>query len=172
MNAMNTLKIKLSYEYIAQICILYWRDLDFLINNEYLDERAAVEHALYIIDEDNLITNPEIMDLICLGNGKSIYPYIDKLVDKEKTQEYLVKDKVIFLILNWVYDNKANFKDPLGVIEVIYADFDYPKEIRHLIRYASVPSYMKYATSELGIEKIYENWEIYLEEQKDFYSIP
>jgi len=99
--------------------ILYWKDIDFLIDKEYLDERAAVEHALYIIDEDNLINNPEIMDLICLGSGESIYPHMYKLVDKEKTQEYSVKDKMMFLILNWVYDNKANFKDPLGVIEVI-----------------------------------------------------
>lgn len=35
----------------------------------------------------------------------------------------------LYLALDWVYEHRADFVEPLEVIEMIYADFDYPAEI-------------------------------------------
>jgi len=39
------------------------------------------------------------------------------------------------ILLAWAYEKRSSFSDPLGIVEQIYADFGYPDEIRHLIRY-------------------------------------
>lgn len=64
-----------------------------------------------------------------------IQALIDRFADctQESVQE--VRLTWMRLILAWVYHNCDKFEDPLGVVETIYADFDYPKEIYSLVRY-------------------------------------
>jgi hypothetical protein len=40
-----------------------------------------------------------------------------------------------FLVLAWLYDNKAQFADPLTEVELVYADFEYPHEIASFVRF-------------------------------------
>jgi hypothetical protein len=45
------------------------------------------------------------------------------------------KQKRLFILLAWVFENKPQFADPLGEVESIYADFDYPVEVEPFVRY-------------------------------------
>ena len=45
------------------------------------------------------------------------------------------KQKWLFILLAWVFNNKAQFADPLDEVESIYADFDYPVEVEPFVRY-------------------------------------
>jgi len=41
----------------------------------------------------------------------------------------------LFLALAWLLEHREDFSDPLEVIEMLYADFDYPDEIQGLVRF-------------------------------------
>lgn len=46
--------------------------------------------------------------------------------------------KWLYLLLAWLFENKESVPDPLGDVETIYADFDYPPEIEGFVRYMPV----------------------------------
>jgi hypothetical protein len=41
----------------------------------------------------------------------------------------------LFLALAWLLEHRSDYGDPLTMIELLYADFDYPEEIRSLVRF-------------------------------------
>jgi hypothetical protein len=44
------------------------------------------------------------------------------------------KDRWLYLILLWVYNNQLLYDDPLSLAEDIYAEFDYPECMAPMIR--------------------------------------
>lgn len=82
--------------------------------------------------------------------------------------------KWFFLTLAWTFENKSRIDDPLGEVEKIYADFDYPVEIENFVRY--MPAVNSNDISLGGIEEsegrvqpidatdqLFINWEKYLD---------
>jgi hypothetical protein len=166
---MNTLKILLPYKYIATLVKLNWYDLSFVIDHKFLSEESAIEHAIA-----ELATEKEsvqsVVDLACLGKYESIHPYIDELSsavsEEEKNKTF---PKILYVLLSWVYDHRRDYQDPLSVVEVIYADFDYPSTIAAFARY--MPSNQPVLnTLEANIEQLYDNWHDFLEAQKALYN--
>lgn len=45
----------------------------------------------------------------------------------------------LYLALDWLYEHRADFVEPLEVVEQLYADFDYPSEIEGLVRFMPPP---------------------------------
>ena len=45
----------------------------------------------------------------------------------------------LFLALAWVYEHRADYVEPLEVVEMIYADFEYPDEIQGIVRFMPPP---------------------------------
>ncbi len=43
--------------------------------------------------------------------------------------------KWLYLLLKAAYDRRQDLEDPLGVVEQIYADFDYPPAVASFVRY-------------------------------------
>lgn len=64
----------------------------------------------------------------------------------------------MFLIFLWVFINRDKYQDPLGVVEELYADFDYPESIASIVRYmpAIDPSLE-------GENQLFKNWSDILE---------
>lgn len=165
---MNSLNMTLSFQYVSNLVQLNWKDIKFLIENKYLTDESAVKYAVKLLDEDTL-NSQSIMDLVCLGKDESIYPYIDILSEEEQNvDESTVKDKALYIILNWVFDHKEEYLDPFDIVETIYADFDYPEAISGFIRYmpSNEPSL---GSTELNIVRLYEKWNQYLKGKKEFY---
>jgi len=73
--------------------------------------------------------------------------------------------KWLFITLSWLWVNRSEFADPLAEVEVVYADFDYPKEMDGFIRY--MPPNDGYDlsthTKEENYRKLMNKWERYLE---------
>lgn len=90
---------------------------------------------------------------------------IQKIVDceLEKSNKDL-GERWLFLILAWVFQNRDSINDPLGVVENIYADFDYPSEIESFVRY--MPASSDYDPSQHSSQdnelRLFKNWEKYL----------
>jgi hypothetical protein len=45
----------------------------------------------------------------------------------------------LFLVLDWLWEHQGDFDDALEVIEMLYADFEYPAEIQGLVRFMPAP---------------------------------
>ena len=162
---MNSLNILFPYGYISSLFSITWFDILFGINEGFLNSKAALEHAYSIIEKEEKPPQ-KVLDMAFLCGGESIYPLIDELVEEEnKYNEELSKEKYLYAVLKWVYENQISFKEPLESVECIYADFDYPEVISEFIRYAS-NNEPDLGSRELNIRRIYDNWKKYLENEE------
>lgn len=85
-------------------------------------------------------------------------------VEYEQSELALIK-KWLFLNLYWLFENKEKIEDPLGEVEKIYADFNYPHEIESFIRY--MPASGNYDPAQYtikeNINRLFYNWRVYLD---------
>ncbi|ASA23038.1 DUF2247 family protein [Paenibacillus donghaensis] len=166
---MNSLKIIIPYEYITNFVNLTWSDLFFAIKQGYLTSEAATEHAMYVISEEQNLSQ-DVIDLAWVKKGEDIHPYINKLSGFITVEDNnIAQEKILYVVLQWVYENKEHYTDPLEVVETIYADFDYPEEISQFVRYMP-PNQPLLDSLELSNERLYRNWSEYLEIQKKRFS--
>ena len=49
--------------------------------------------------------------------------------------ENLILRKWLFLVLLRLFENRSQFADPLGEVESVYADFEYPEEMTSFVRF-------------------------------------
>lgn len=71
----------------------------------------------------------------------------------------------LYLALAWVYAHRADIVEPLEVIEMLYADFDYPAEIEGLVRFMPPPP-----SETAGGSGIEQHWRNYLSRMAEAYS--
>lgn len=69
--------------------------------------------------------------------------------------------KWAYLELKAAYEVRDRLSDPLGVVEEIYADFDYPESVASFVRYMPPP-----AGSPTGEDALYSRWASYLVREK------
>ncbi len=70
----------------------------------------------------------------------------------------------LLLVLAWVLEYRSEFDDPLGVVELLYSDFDYPQEIEGLVRFMPVQ-----AGQEVGVEALNRRWESFVDRVSEDY---
>ena len=63
----------------------------------------------------------------------------------------------LFLALAWVLEHLGDFDDPFEVVEMLYADFDYPDEITGLVRFMPAEG-----GQAVGLRAIEERWRQYV----------
>lgn len=85
-------------------------------------------------------------------------------------EDSISQRKFLYAILNWVYEHREHYADPLEVVEIIYADFDYPEEIAGFVRYMPTTDPVL-STLELNRERLFNKWKDYLEMQSSRYSM-
>lgn len=68
--------------------------------------------------------------------------------------------KWTYLELKAAYEMRDRLRDPLGVVEEIYADFDYPPPLAAFVRYMPPPP-----GAPVGEEALYDSWSRYLADE-------
>jgi hypothetical protein len=166
---MNTLGILFQYSYIANLVTLNWHDVSFAIEQGFLSRKTASEHAAVELSENENPTQ-SVIDLAFLEKNESIHPYIGELssnVPEHKRRE--THNKFLYILLNWVYEHRYDYPDPLEIVEIIYADFNYPTEISDFVRYMPI-SQPVLGTLEENKDRLYANWKKFLDSQKTLFS--
>jgi hypothetical protein len=60
----------------------------------------------------------------------------EELADNEPPMsEEAVREKWLYLILRWIFENRQRTVEPFAIVEALYADFGYPHEIARFVRY-------------------------------------
>lgn len=164
-NLQNSICIEIPLSYALELVNINWNDILFGISNGYFSNAAAIEYAIILLGEHN--NEVKVLDLACLNLSEItkealLLEYINELANgvSEKEKEE-TKDKIMYVLLRKIFDNKEIFENPLYVVELVYSDFDYPKLISNFVRYMPPDNPREY-----GIKQIYKNWEEYLSSQK------
>lgn len=166
----NSLGISVPYQYFVELTSLNWHDILFAVKNGLLPYESAVEHAIVEL-ESNENCSQTILDLACLSSEEakcyhSIQPCLDELANLEpETEKSKTKDKIMFCLLDWVFNHRSYYDDPLRVVEYIYDDFSFPESIASFVRYKPTEQPML-DTIEANVKRLYENWEKFLDIQK------
>lgn len=161
---MQLVSFELRYDFVSKRVNLTWKDILYAINRNLLPSDSAIEHATAKISQSEEY-NQSLLDLASLYKGESVQPYLDELAKLDSGQDdTILNEKWLYLVLDWVFENKDNYVDPLGIVEQIYADFDYPEVIAAFVRYmpSDEPSL---GTAKLNEARLYEKWKDYLDIQ-------
>lgn len=88
----------------------------------------------------------------------------EALVNQCSNSDEESKQKWLLLCLSWTYENREKLADPLGAVEDIYADFDYPSAIESFVRF--LPPSDGYVPAQYSQEencrRLMMNWEEFL----------
>lgn len=68
--------------------------------------------------------------------------------------------KWTYLELKAAFELRDRLRDPLGVVEEIYADFDYPSQVASFVRYMPPPP-----GAPVGEDALYDRWSTYLRDE-------
>lgn len=153
---------------------LCWRDVLWGYERKLVDWKFVVEIADFYVSNGS--ANPLEVDLIFLGelDIQEIEIKLHFLVEQEEELLGLdSKKKWLFIALKWLFENKDRVADPLGEVEMIYEDFDFPLEIESFVRYMPPQDGYKPEehTAQENIERIFCNWQSYLESMASFFKV-
>ncbi|CAM3790086.1 DUF2247 family protein [Vibrio aquimaris] len=155
-----------TYSFTSSLATVSWREILVAVQKRFVSREFAIQAAmaeLALLDE-----YPEqLLDLASLNKNDDIHPYIDELASiQPELDEEVILRKWLFLILAWVYENRECCSDPLGVVEQIYADFEYPESIVGFVRYMPTEE-PDLGSSEKNTARLLEKWSEFLEVEKE-----
>ncbi|MDO4906506.1 DUF2247 family protein [Neisseria sp.] len=143
---------------------LSWEDIKFGYGSEYLgwiDVVNFAKHQLNFFPENDLICE---LSLVTKSEAYKVGEIISKLSPNFDYTDY-DKKKWLYLVLKSIYENKDSFNDPLGEVEKVYEDFDYPEEIEPFVRYMPNDDWqtgMPSISEQDAIRNLYSEWDMYL----------
>lgn len=155
----------ISSKFIIKHLNFTWHDALWGLDRSLIDEWLLVDLAGDKLCID--LSNPLEIELASVQKyyDRDIRILADKLADQEPANAGASsKRKWLYLHLAWVFANQQNFGDPLKEVESIYADYDYPDEISHFVRFLPpTDGYDPRAHSHAEcIQRLYNSWEDYL----------
>ena len=124
------------YAFARKHLDLSWGDLFWGYEHGLIGWPGVVDHAMDRVAAGS--NEPAEIELASLTKsdawrvGELLGELVSTLSDE---QQMRAERKWLYLILAWLFENRFAFSDPLGQVEVIYADFDYPHEVEGFVRY-------------------------------------
>ncbi len=146
-------------------------DLRYGLDRFFIKERTVIEIAVAEISRgssDSLLYELAVLLQVEVDRIPEIFKGLDfpgRFDDPRDSAR-----KWLYLQLKAAYLQRAQLKDPLGAVEEIYADFDYPPEIARLVRYMPVSR----PSEAVGVGGLLQNWARFLDEEHRAlgYSLP
>jgi len=157
---MNIISIHVPFEFIKQHTMLSWREAWFGIEHCLLKSNDIIQLANDLLNEQ---VSAEIIELAYRPKDQPVGDILGRLAKGDRFQDPLqIAAKWVYLILAWVYENRDQFADPLGVVEAIYSDFGYPEEMASFVRYMPTEE-EDLGTLELNEARLFDKWKNYLD---------
>jgi hypothetical protein len=160
---MDLIKLRIPAAFVLSRTPMSWREIRFGIENELLDPDAPVDLAM-----KQLVTveHPSValVDLATLGKHEPTERLVDQLAggEPERPSDEM-RDKWLYVVLAWLYENQGGYQDPLQTVEEVYADFGYPAQMRGFVRYNPMDG-PDLGSREANERRLLERWKRYLDE--------
>jgi hypothetical protein len=157
----DLVKFKIPAEFVSARVRLNLSECAWGYRNGWIDREAVIslcltkvnagqasetEEQLGLLLRDEIERFSEIMEAVQVasGSGMAVWRY---------------------LALAWAYCNRSLIHDPLGLVEMLYADFGYPEDVAEFVRYMPVAEGVP-----IGEMALFSRWNEYLVRQDAFYG--
>lgn len=161
------------FEFIEKNAHLSWCDVKWGYENNLITSDVPIKKAENIVLTGSY-TNPELeLSFVIPGESDHVASFLEELCsESEQEDDPTIKQKWLFILLSWLWNNRNSFEDPLAEVEIIYADFDYPPEIEGFIKYMppsdgydpSIHSQME------NTNHLMDKWRNYLEKESAVFN--
>ncbi len=167
---MEQFSLEIPLSFIEERVPILWSDVEFGIKNELIEPSEVVYLAAVRLAEH--LEDVQLLDLASVDPGDPILELVEALSRKEAAiDEEKTRSKWTYLVLAWLYENREQEPDPLGLVEKVYADFDYPGEVAPFVRYMPADG-PDLGSRELNEAKLVERWRDYLENARARFASP
>ena len=128
------MKLKLDRDSAARILTLDWSEIIAGVREQWLDPGVAVDFAIKQIEAGN--SEPILLDLAACSYSDTIGIH-DSLerIEAQIPGSVIDNKKWALIMLTLGFEQQRKLLDPLQFVEEVYAEYDYPSEISHLVRY-------------------------------------
>lgn len=120
---------------------LDWAIIYYGINNNILDIDIAQEFSCRKLENNEQLSEEELELCWNINNRLDVLELIEKVLDRQgNVQESLekAKDKIRIAIIIYLREAEKDKAKLLEQMDMIYADFDYPKDMDSFISYMPV----------------------------------
>ncbi|QLH62810.1 DUF2247 family protein [Serratia symbiotica] len=162
------------FDFIEKNIDLSWCDVRWGYENNLITSELPIRKA-----ERKVLTGsysvPELeLSFVIPDSSDHIDHFLKEICSGfEKENDATVKNKWLFIVLSWLWNNRDHFEDPLNEVEIIYSDFNYPSEIEGFVKY--MPPSDEYDSSVHtqmeNINHLMDNWKEYLEKESAIFKI-
>lgn len=157
----NMIETQIPYDFIRNRVKLSWSDIKFGLDRQLIKPPVAVERALERAGKSDA-SRVEI-ELAGRSETDSVADLVDELASKETKDLREIRAKWLYLVLDWLFYRRQSLRDPLEIVEAVYADFDYPREIAPFVRYMPMVG-PDLGNREQNEARLYDYWQRYLSE--------
>ncbi len=149
------------YEFVSQRVKLDWTELKFGMDHEFIKPKAAIEKATDEICRTDVLPQ-ELIELACLTESEPVADLVTYLAKAEIPHaDDQVKGKWLYLVLAWLFEQRDSLVDPLGLVETVYSEFGYPKEITPFVRYMPMDG-PDLGNREQNEARMFDRWKAYI----------
>lgn len=140
------------------------------MDKDFIRPKAVIDYA--VAQLANLHEKDSLYDIALLSSKEERYKVREileeKLINKDSSYQHAysedeLTEKWLYLLLKWLYSTRESFDDPWSMIEMIYADLNYPEAIKGLIRYMPAQDCIQNNFS--PVENMTHRWELFLKEK-------
>jgi hypothetical protein len=154
---------KIPYDFMRHRVNLSWRDVQFGLERQLIAPQVAIDKATDRVSESDNASSNEV-ELASLSESDPILDPVSRLAAVENVADGEdVQARWLYLVLAWLFENRASVNDPLGMVEEVYSDFGYPREIAPFVRYMPMIG-PDLGNPEQNEVRLYDRWESYLDE--------
>ncbi|MFI8718219.1 DUF2247 family protein [Stenotrophomonas sp. NPDC077464] len=158
-----------TYDCIRRYGPWSWGELAWAMERNLIDINVLKDYAE---EREDQAGDPDIEDLLRQLDGADSYEQavlakqLVRLV--EGVDEEAVARKWLVAMLGNLYEKRDTLADPLGEVERIYADFDYPECMESFVRYMPpADGYVPESHShDQNIARLFTNWQAFVSEAR------
>ena len=164
----NIMTQKATYQFLSNQADLSWREISFGLQKGYILQEVAVDKALAELGRSRSAST-EVAVLAGEHVASRVVAMVERLAASEPPIGLpVVRQKWLYLWLAWLYEIRDSLEDPLGEVESAYADFGFPEEIAHFIRYMPMCG-PDLGSREKNIARLNQSWHAYVESARRRY---
>src|SRR5262245_29014704 len=166
---MDLIRLRIPHSFIRGRIPMTWRDVLFGLEQELLDPSAPADFAWEQLTGQQDF-EPELVDLARLEKWAPSRWLVETLARREQGQApEETQRKWLYLVLAWFFEHRDEIADPLGRVELVYADFGYPAEIESFVGY--MPSDAPNLGPEQNKARLFAKWNVHLEECRAAFAL-
>lgn len=158
------LRARIPFDFVEPRAGASWTTLRHGLENLWLDPDAAIVAARRRL-ADPTFFDETISELSRADSVDRIVCLVDELAGREpEVAVDVLRRSWLFLVLAWLWEHRAEEEDPLRMVELVYAEFGYPREVASFVRYMPMEG-DDLGSRERNEQRLFDRWRQFVESE-------